>query len=413
MPIFYNIGIKFYYFLVWIVSFFNRKAKLWIDGRMNWRSKFNPNHLHKNIWFHFASLGEFEQGKPLLQAVRKRFPDKKIVITFFSPSGYEVRKNSLLGDYILYLPLDTAKNAQDFLNIFKPEIAVFNKYEFWNYFFKELKKQQIPLYITSAIFRKEQLFFKPYGDFYRSILKCVTHFFVQNQTSADLLNGIGLNNFTISGDTRFDSVADLAQTRKDFPIIENFKDNQKIFIGGSTWLEDEKLIAQYILSPPKGWKFIIAPHEISETNIKSLQHLLNNEVIRYSEINEASSIKDAKFLIIDNIGMLSSLYAYADVAYIGGGFGAGIHNTLEAAAYGLPVIFGPRYRKFKEAIDLVSLKGGFTISNQEELNEVLNKLISNEDFRKQSGEIAKIYVDQNIGATQMIMDEVFGKLSGS
>ncbi len=410
MPIFYNIGIKFYYFLIWIFSFFNRKAKLWIDGRKNWRTNFNPKQSHKNIWFHFASLGEFEQGKPLLQAVRKRFTDKKIVITFFSPSGYEVRKNSPFGDYILYLPLDTAKNAQDFLNIFKPEIAFFNKYEFWNYFFKELKKQQIPLYITSAIFRKEQLFFKPYGDFYRSILKCVTHFFVQNQTSADLLKGIGLNNVTISGDTRFDSVTELAQNRKDFPMIEKFKDNQKIFIGGSTWLEDEKLIAHYILTSPKGWKFIVAPHEVSETNIKNLEHLLNNEVIRYSEINESSAIKDAKVLIIDNIGMLSSLYAYADVAYIGGGFGAGIHNTLEAAAYGLPVIFGPKYQKFKEAIDLVYLKGGFTINNQEELNKVLNQLISEEDFRKQSGEIAKNYVDQNIGATQIIMNEVFGKV---
>jgi 3-deoxy-D-manno-octulosonic-acid transferase len=410
MPIFYNIGIKLYYLLVWIFSFFNKKAKLWIEGRKNWRSKFSPNHSHKNIWFHFASLGEFEQGKPLLKAVRERFPDKKIVITFFSPSGYEVRKNSPLGDYILYLPLDTAKNAQDFLNIFNPEIVFFNKYEYWNYYFQALKKQQVPLYITSAIFRKEQLFFKPYGDFYRSILKCVIRFFVQNQASADLLNSICLNNFTLSGDTRFDSVADLAKNQKDFPLIEKFINGDKLFIGGSTWLEDEKLIAKFIQLSPKGWKFIFAPHEISETNIENLEQLLGNKAIRYSEIKDDSSIEKARILIIDNIGMLSSLYAYADVAYVGGGFGAGIHNTLEAAAYGLPVVFGPKYQKFKEAKDLVSFKGGFSINNQEELNDILNRLLTEEDFRKHSGEIAKNYVEENIGATNIIMDEVFGKI---
>ncbi len=410
MPIFYNIGIKLYYLLVWIFSFFNKKAKLWIEGRKNWRSKFKLDYAVKNIWFHFASLGEFEQGKPLLKAVRERFPDKKIVITFFSPSGYEVRKNSPLGDYILYLPLDTAKNAQDFLNIFNPEIVFFNKYEYWNYYFQALKKQQVPLYITSAIFRKEQLFFKPYGDFYRSILKRVTRFFVQNQASADLLSSIGLNNFTISGDTRFDSVADLAKNRKDFPLIERFKSDNKLFIGGSTWLEDEKLIVKFIQLSPKGWKFIFAPHEISETNIENLEQLLGNKAIRYSEINETSVVEKAQILIIDNIGMLSSLYAYADVAYIGGGFGVGIHNTIEAAAYGLPVVFGPKYQKFKEAKDLVSFKGGFSINNQEELNDILNRLLTEEDFRKHSGEIAKNYVEENIGATNIIMDEVFGKI---
>lgn len=406
MPIFYNIGIKFYYFLIWIASFFNKKAKLWIDGRKNWRLKFNPNQSHKNIWFHFASLGEFEQGKPLLQAVRERFPEKKVVITFFSPSGYEVRKNSPLGDYILYLPLDTAKNAKDFIKIFKPEIAFFNKYEYWNYFFKELKKQQIPLYITSAIFRKEQLFFKPYGGFYRGILKCVTHFFVQNQTSADLLDSIGLKGFTISGDTRFDSVAALVQNKKDIPIIQKFKKDDKLFICGSTWLEDEKLIAHHILSSPKGWKYIIAPHEVSETNIKNLEQLLSDKSIRYSQLDEGT-LENAQTLIIDNIGMLSSLYAYADVTYIGGGFGAGIHNTLEAAAYALPVVFGPKYQKFKEAVDLVLLKGGFKINNQEELNSILSRLTSDDNFRKKSGEIAKNYVEKNIGATNMIMNKVF------
>jgi 3-deoxy-D-manno-octulosonic-acid transferase len=261
---------------------------------------------------------------------------------------------------------------------------------------------------TSAIFRKEQLFFKPYGDFYRSILKCVTHFFVQNQASADLLSSIGLNNFTISGDTRFDSVADLAKNHKDFPLIEKFKHGNKLFIGGSTWFEDEKLLANFISLSPKGWRFIFAPHEISETNVNNLKQLLNNQTIKYSEIKDDSSLEKTQILIIDNIGMLSSLYAYADVAYIGGGFGAGIHNTLEAAAYGLPVVFGPKYQKFKEAKDLVSLEGGFSIDDQKQLKDILNRLLTDEKFREQSGKIAKKYVAQNIGATRMIMDEVFG-----
>ncbi|MBK0382157.1 3-deoxy-D-manno-octulosonic acid transferase [Pedobacter sp. SD-b] len=407
MPIIYNIGIKFYYFLIWVVSFFNKKANLWIEGRKNWRLRFKPDSSKKNIWFHFASLGEFEQGKPLLQALRKRFIDKKIVITFFSPSGYEVRKNSLLGDHILYLPLDTSKNAKDFIKIFNPEMAFFNKYEYWNHFFLELKKQEIPLYVTSSIFRKEQLFFKPYGGFYRKILECVTHFFVQNQTSAGLLKSIGLNNFTISGDTRFDSVTDLAQNRKVFPLIDKFKGDNKLFICGSTWLEDEKLLSNFISTSPKGWKFIFAPHEISETNIKNLKKLCAEKAMGYSEIESTPGVEKRRVLIIDNIGMLSSLYAYADAAYIGGGFGNGIHNTLEAAAYALPVVFGPKHQKFKEAIDLVALEGGFAINNQDELNKIFNQLTFDDGFRKKAGRIAGNYIKENVGATGIIMNEVF------
>lgn len=406
MPIIYTFGIKVYNFFIIIFSFFNDKAKKWVDGRKNWRNKFKPDYGKANIWFHFASLGEFEQGKPLLKAIRDHFPEKAIVITFFSPSGYEVRKNSPLGDYILYLPMDSRRNAKDFITIFKPEIAFFNKYEYWYFYFKELNQRQIPLYVTSAIFRPDQIFFKWYGGFNRKILSYVTHFFIQDAKSGELLKSIDLNNFTISGDTRFDSVLDLAKNKKDFLLIDRFKENKNLFIAGSTWPEDENLIANYIKESQTGWKFIIAPHEISETKLLALEKLLEDNSIRYSNMDKVD-FGDKKVIIIDNIGMLSSLYSYGEVAYIGGGFGAGIHNTLEAAAWGLPVIFGPKFQKFKEAKDLIMVKGGFTISSQQELNEILNLLITNDNYRKNCGKNATVYVEEHTGATEMIMKKVF------
>jgi 3-deoxy-D-manno-octulosonic-acid transferase len=406
MLIFYILGIKFYYILIYFASFFNVKANLWINGRENWRQKFNPNPKTQKIWFHFASLGEFEQGKPLLNAVRNQHPEKEIVITFFSPSGYEIRKNSLLGDYILYLPIDSAKNANDFIELFRPEIAVFNKYEYWYFYFKKLSEKQIPLYVTSAIFRPKQLFFKFYGGFNRKILNLVTHFFVQNEESIKLLKSIGLPNATLSGDTRFDSVLDLVKNKKELPEIAQFKGGNQLLIAGSTWPEDEDFIVNYIDKQPFNWKFIIAPHEISEAKLLILEKVIPVKSTRYSKLTEVG-FTDAKVLIIDNIGMLSSLYAYGEIAFIGGGFGAGIHNILEAAAWGLPVIFGPSYDKFQEAKDLVELQGGFTVANQTELNTIMNQLMSGIDLRKQSGEIAKTYVAKNTGATEIIMKHIF------
>lgn len=403
---FYILGIKFYYFLIYLASFFNIKAKQWIDGRKNWRNQYIINHKSQKIWFHFASLGEFEQGKPLLQAIRSQYPEKEIMITFFSPSGYEIRKNSTLGDYILYLPIDSEKNAIDFINLFKPEIAIFNKYEYWYFYFKILNEREIPLYITSAIFRPNQIFFKFYGGFNRKILSFATHFFVQNVESVDLLKSIGLNNCTLSGDTRFDSVLDLAKNKKEFPLIAQFKGDNQLIIAGSTWPEDETLLVNFLKSQPLNWKFIIAPHEISESKIQNLEKLLEGNCIRYSQIVKKEQT-DANVLIIDNIGMLSSLYSYGKIAFIGGGFGAGIHNTLEAAAWGLPIIFGPNHQKFQEAKDLINLKGGFTISSQTDLDKILNKLIKDQDLRHQSGEIAKNYVSQNTGATAIIMKHIF------
>jgi 3-deoxy-D-manno-octulosonic-acid transferase len=407
MPIVYNIVIKAYFLLVLLFSIFNQKAKFWISGRKKWQEKYKVKPTTSKVWFHFASLGEFEQGKPLLQYFRNKFSDKEIIITFYSPSGYEVRKNTNLADYILYLPLDTPKNAKEFLDIFKPEIAFFNKYEYWYHFFKETRNQQIPLYITSAIFREKQIFFKFYGGFFREILSCVTHFYLQDQNSAQLLKSIGFNNYTITGDTRFDSVSQIAKNKKDFPEILKFKQENNLFIGGSTWPEDEELIAKFIKSYPSNWKFIFAPHEISENKLVALEGLLNQKSIRYSKIDDHTDIAALKILIIDNIGLLSSLYAYADIAFIGGGFGAGIHNTLEAAAWGLPVIFGPNYQKFDEAKSLIEKKAGFGISNFEELEQVLTNLIKDSGFRKTTGQLAKDFVEQNIGATQKIMQEVY------
>lgn len=409
MPIFYNIAIKFYYLLVLLFSFFNKKAALWITGRKNWKNKFTPDPNTQKVWLHFASLGEFEQGKPLLQTMRADHPSKEIVITFFSPSGYEIRKNSPLGDYILYLPLDTAENAIKFLDLFKPELAIFNKYEYWYHFYKELNKRQIPVYVTSAIFRPQQVFFKWYGDFNRKILSFVTHFFVQNKESAELLGGLGLNNFTVCGDTRFDSVLDLAKNKKEFPLIENFKSDGNLLIAGSTWPADEALIAEYIKNLDDKWKVVFAPHEIGEDKISGLENLLREKSVRYSSLSNGLKTLNpsVKCVIIDNIGMLSSLYSYGEIAYIGGGFGVGIHNTLEAAAWSLPVVFGSNYHNFQEAKDLVALGGGFTITNQHELNLIVDKLVNNSDFRQNAGEKAKNYVAQNTGATAVIMGKIF------
>ncbi|GGH18772.1 3-deoxy-D-manno-octulosonic acid transferase [Mucilaginibacter phyllosphaerae] len=397
MRLLYNIGITLYYTLVYIVSFYKNKAKLWINGR-KWQQ---VQQIEASIWFHFASLGEFEQGRPVLEAVKSSYPQYKIVITFFSPSGYEARKNTPLADAVYYLPLDRAANARTFVNTIKPVMAIFTKYEYWYHFFNELHTQHIPLYIISGIFRPGQVFFKWYGSLHRNMLKMATWFFVQDSDSKHLLHDAGITNVTISGDTRFDRVWANAQQPKSLKYVAEFKNGQNLFIAGSTWPADEKLIANLIAQHPH-WKFIIAPHEIGEDKINSLMNLLPKETtLRFSQISHLTS--HISCLIIDNIGMLSSLYQYADIAYIGGGFGAGIHNTLEAAAFGMPVIFGPKHDKFKEAKDLVKLQAGFSINSQEELNRIAGLLMNNETTRHAASATAKKYVFENVGATDTIM----------
>jgi 3-deoxy-D-manno-octulosonic-acid transferase len=402
MLLIYNLFLRIYLILIFIFSFFNKKAKKWIAGRKNR----NLIHQEASIWFHFASLGEFEQGRPVLEKMRSLHSDQIIVVTFFSPSGYEVRKNTPLADHVYYLPLDTAKNAAEFIGNINPTLAIFTKYEYWYHYFNELNKRQIPLYIISGIFRPKQIFFKWYGGLHRQMLGFVTRFFVQDEQSAALLKTVGINNVTVSGDTRFDRVWENAQSPKQLGVIEKLKAGKPIFIGGSTWPKDEELIASLIPLYPD-WKFIIAPHEIGEAKIQTLLQLIpQGKAIRFSEISESSVLDNYTVLVIDNIGMLSSLYQYGEVAFIGGGFGAGIHNILEAAAFGLPVIFGPRYQKFKEACDVVEKQLGFSVINGEELKEVADILIADKAYRDEVGIKIKAYVKANTGATQKFMEEI-------
>lgn len=394
----YNIGIAFYAILLKFAALFNHKAKLFTSGRKNIFQeialKVDPK--DQPIWFHFASLGEFEQGRPVLEAIKARQATQKIIITFFSPSGYEIRKNYALAE-VFYLPLDTASNAKKFIELVNPKQAIFTKYEFWHHYFNALSQRNIPLYLISGIFRPNQAFFKWYGGFYRAILKNITHFFVQNNESVSLLNSIGLTNVSLAGDTRFDRVYENAQNPRKLALIEEFCGSSNVFIAGSTWLPDEKLLVQLIGKHPD-WKFIIAPHEIGETHIQEIENLFTNAM----KFSTYSSQFTAQTLIIDNIGMLSSLYQYAKVAYIGGGFGTGIHNTLEAAAFGLPVIFGPEYHKFQEAKDLIAIGAAKSISNTKELLNAFEDFKANE----KSAIAAKEYVAQKKGATQLILEKI-------
>jgi len=406
MLLIYNLVVRFYFILILIASFFNKKAKFWINGR----KKINYQHFQKSAWFHFASLGEYEQGLPVLISFRSVHPDVKVVITFFSPSGYEIRKNTPYADAVYYLPLDTAANASRFIDAINPSIAVFTKYEYWYHFFNELHRHHIPLYVISGIFRPGQVFFKWYGGLHRKMLTFVSHFFVQDEDSKTLLQQLDITQVTVSGDTRFDRVWANAQQPKAIPGINEFKNGRKLFIAGSTWPEDEQLVAQLVKDHPH-WKFIFAPHEISEEKINNLISLLPANTIKYSQLTIDNSLLAThhspptthQTLIIDNIGMLSALYQYADIAYIGGGFGAGIHNTLEAAAFGLPVIFGPNYDKFKEAKDLIALQAGFSINNESELKKTFSFLVEDEKRHHSVSQKAKEYVKEHTGATETIM----------
>ena len=412
MLLLYNIGIRLYFLIIRIVSPFNKKAALWLNGRKN--IDFIP--YKESIWFHFASLGEFEQGRPVLERLRQLYPDHKIVVTFFSPSGYEVRKNTPLADAVYYLPLDTAQNARKFIEAIQPKMAVFTKYEYWYHFYNQARRRNIPLYIISGIFRPGQIFFKWYGGLHRKILGFVNYFFVQDEPSIALLKGLGLHNATVSGDTRFDRVWANAQHPKPIPFMDEFKNGHKVFIAGSTWPPDEQLLATLATQYPY-WKFIVAPHEISGEKINRLIELLpRGSAVRYSQIsNHGPAVAETQItghqtLIIDNIGMLSSLYQYGDIAYIGGGFGAGIHNTLEAAAFGLPVIFGPNYSKFKEAHNLVALKAGFSVSDEAGLKAITHTLINNEAFYSEASATISAYVRDNTGATKTIADYITSTL---
>jgi len=399
----YSLGIMIFTALAYLVSPFNPKVMQWIRGRKGWFAaiKDKISSGEKNIWIHCASLGEFEQGRPVIEAIKKNRPGYKIVLTFFSPSGYEIRKNYQHADCISYLPPDTPRNASKFISLVNPVYAVFVKYEFWNNYISILHKKGIRLYLISGIFRPGQHFFRWYGSFFRGILGKFTHFFVQDQQSSDLLKGIGLKNITLAGDTRFDRVMEIASSARDIPGIKKFRSDEKLFLAGSSWKQDEEIIAKYINRYPERMKWVFAPHEIDKTNIERLERLLKVKSARFSEFNDSSS--EARVIIIDNIGMLSSAYRYAYFAAIGGGFGKGIHNILEAASWNIPVLFGPNHNKFREAVELLELGGAMTFGNYDEFAKILDTWIDDEAAYALSAEAAGRYVRSNTGATGAIL----------
>jgi 3-deoxy-D-manno-octulosonic-acid transferase len=409
MNLIYNIGIFIFSFFANLLAPFNSKVALWVNGQKNWEQKiadkFKPG--DRIVWIHCASLGEFEQGRPVIEAIKKERPELKILLTFFSPSGYEIRKNYQQVDCISYLPADTPGNAARFVSLVNPEFVIFVKYEFWNNYISELHKKNIPLYLISAIFRPGQHFFKWYGHFFRTMLRKFDKIFVQDQMSADLLSGIGINNSLLTGDTRFDRVVQITSTARSIPQLEKFRGDEILFLAGSSWRQDEEIIAQYINKFPLKMKWVFAPHEIDEQNIARLEKLLKVSCVRFSKFNDDSS--KARVLIIDNIGMLSSAYKYAYIAAIGGGFGKGIHNILEPGCWGIPVIFGPRYKKFREAVDLINEKGAMSFNSFEKLSEIIDNWLVNEPFYLKSANAALSYVNKNIGATGKIMKDIFQK----
>ena len=405
----YNLTIYLYLLGVAIYSRFNEKVrKMWRGERDTFRilrEKVDPNARY--VWFHAASLGEFEQGRPLMEQIKREHPDIKILLTFFSPSGYEVRKNYGGADIICYLPLDTITNARRFLRTIRPEMAFFIKYEFWYNYLHILKHRGVPVYSVSSIFRDGQVFFRWYGRQYSRVLKCFTHFYVQNEKSKELLASIGLNNVTITGDTRFDRVLQIKEQAKQLPIVEEFAKGHKVFIAGSSWQPDEDIFIKYF-NEHRDWKLIIAPHVIGEDHLQQIEKLLEGrKVIRYTEAAEGSeALADAEVLIINCFGLLSSIYHYADVTYVGGGFGVGIHNTLEAAVWDVPVIFGPNNQKFQEAQGLKACEGGFEITNYEDFARLMDRFDSDADYLKKTGQQAGGYVKQLSGATKRILADV-------
>ena len=394
MSILYNISIQIHIIAIHIAALFNAKAKLWVKGRKAIFQKLAEAIKEDQdiVWFHCASLGEFEQGKPIIEGYKLKYPNHKILLTFFSPSGYEIRKNYDGVDWVFYLPSDTKKNAIQFLSIVNPIKVIFIKYEFWFNYMNELNKSNTPLYSVSSIFRKEQSFFK--YDFFANQLNNISHFFVQDQNSKELLKNIGITNCTVTGDTRFDSVIANTQNAISIPLIEEFSENKTTIICGSTWPKDEALLVKYIKENPN-YNYIIAPHEMKHINELKKQ----TNALLFSKA-DSTNISNSTVLIIDSIGILSNIYKYGDLAYIGGGFGSGIHNILEAVAYGLPVMFGPNYQKFKEANELIELGGAKEISNHSELETTILSFI---DF---DSSISKNYIKNNAGATEIIISSI-------
>lgn len=398
----YNLGIRLYYIGVALASFFNPKAKQWIEGRKNWQQGADKLNTYKGrrIWFHCASLGEFEQARPVLEGYGCNHLDDAIIVTFFSPSGYEVRKNYPSADYITYLPLDTPQNAKAFLDLVRPDVALFVKYEFWYHYLNELKQRKIPVILFSSVFRKEQVFFQWYGELFRKMLGMFSKIFVQNSGSKELLASIGIDS-EVAFDTRFDRVNQIAKEKKTFAAIEKFKAGSKIFIAGSTWPADEELLLQCIANDLlKEYKYILAPHQVDKERIAELQKKIKVRCTLFSNLNEQNA-DETDVVIVDTMGHLASLYSYGDLAYIGGGFNAGVHNVLEAAVYGMPVIFGPRYHKSLEAVELIEQDAAFSVGSYQHFVAFLSSF--NEEKRSRASLKTKQYVSERLGGTEKVL----------
>ena len=396
-------------FLLKIVALFSPKMALFVKGRKDvfktLEAKIQAN--DKSIWFHAASLGEYEQGLPVIEKIKEKYPSHKIIVTFFSPSGYEVRKNNTVANCTVYLPLDTQKNAKQFIELTNPELVFFIKYEYWPNYLNELKKRNIKTYLISGILRENQAFFKWYGGFYRKALNAFDFFFVQNESSKQLLQSLGHQNVLVSGDTRFDRVSTILEKDNTLDFIAEFKDNKITVVVGSSWPKDEEIIAQYINQySNENVKFIIAPHNIKAEQIAKLKALITKPTALFSE-KENQSLSDQHVFIIDTIGILTKIYSYADIAYVGGGFGnPGIHNILEPATFGIPIVIGPNYSHFAEATALVKLEGCVSIANNKDLLETFDDLIYKPDIRFQKGAICRQFVQQNKGATAIILNHL-------
>lgn len=414
MNILYNLAIFLYTLSIRIAALWNSKARKWVDGRKTVfdeiKSKVNPK--EKKVWFHCASLGEFEQARPVIELFEQRNPSFKILLTFFSPSGYEIRKDYSGADYVFYLPADTAENAKQFVELVNPTLAVFAKYDFWFNYLQVLEKNKIPVVFFSAVFRKDQYFFQEYGSWFLNILSRIDIIYVQDEASRRLLSKAKFNNVIVCGDTRFDRVMQIAEQSVGFPLIEKFKNTTTTVVAGSTWKEDERILIELMKKRKDTMKYIIAPHEINENRIAELLEQIPLTPLRFSQANE-KNISDANVLIIDSIGVLSQVYRYADVAYVGGGFGKGIHNILEPAAFSVPVIIGPNYQKFNEAVEMVNLSMAFTIEKFRQFNNKITDLFfvkgSDNAIRKRIAE----YMKSKKGATQQVVDGMEKLMSGT
>lgn len=404
----YDFFMSLYAWAIRLVGLKYEKARLWSEGRKGlferMRAKIDPK--ARIVWLHVASLGEFEQGRPIIEEIRRSHPAYKILLTFFSPSGYEIRKNYAGADYIFYLPIDTRRNVRQFLDIAHPEVAIFVKYEFWLNMLTELRRRRIRTFVVSSIFRRNSVFFRFYGGPWREALETFEVLFVQNEESKRLLAELGFDNVTIAGDTRFDRVAEIARSAKRVELIERFKGDQKLFIAGSTWGPDEELLIPLMNENPT-LKFIIAPHEMDEGRIAHLMEATKGGAVRYTQCTAESDLKEKQLLILDTVGILASAYGSASWGYIGGGFGVGIHNTLEAATFGLPIAFGPKYQKFKEACDLLSLGAARSVKSYEELKEWFSPLRDDEQQLAATSHLARDYTHSHQGATRTITQTIF------